>query len=109
MKSKKSNSRITLDKAADQAIRVMLSELQMNHEFVKINPGKLTSWIVKWFHQTAFEREMAKLARAHFNRRDYLQKALRGVQSEEQVAQILKKALGTVKAKSRPKVTKNNI
>ncbi len=104
----KSTPRVNLDEQAHQELQEMLGELRQSHEFVKIKPAELTAWIIKWFFQNAFAKQKDKIAKQHFKRKDYLKKALRNTQSDEDVDKILKIALGKDEAKSRPKRVKND-
>ena len=99
----KSTPRVNLDEQADQVLQEMLGELRQSHEFVKIKPAGLVSWLVRWFHRNAFAKQKEKIAKQHFNRKDYLKKALSDAQTDGDVEQILKTALGTAKTKLRHK------
>ncbi len=98
MKSKKSGPKVALDEAANEAMQAMLAEIVQENEFAKINLKKLNSWIVEWFYKSAFSAEKEAIAKAHFNRRDYLNKALKAAQSDEEVDQILEVARAKSKA-----------
>ena len=100
----KSTPRVNLDEQAHQALQEMLAELHQSHEFAKIKPAELASWVFVWFYKNAFARKKEEIAKEYFNSKKYFKKIMNSVNEKENLEQILRQALNQIKQppKKRP-------
>jgi hypothetical protein len=94
--NKLKSGRIILDEGAKTALSSMYDEIR-DQECVKITPAKLSSWIIQKFHSSYFRQHKAKITKDHFNSKEYLKGIMKNVGEEENLEEILRKALTNIK------------
>lgn len=95
-----SSARIGLDPAAQQAVTQMIDALKEQEDHVRINPSRLVSWIVTRYAASHFEADRAEIIKRHFDSKEYLKTAIKGVSSVQEMEQVLKSALSRVAVSS---------
>ena len=109
MPRKSDSGRVILDERAKESLDKMLEILKMVDSFLKINPSRLSSWIVHRYFMESFEKEKQTIARDHFNPKGYLKNALKGIESEEDITNALKTILSKVKPQAESRKNKKRI
>jgi hypothetical protein len=94
--NKLKSGRIILDEGAKTALSSMYDEIR-DQECVKVTPAKLSSWIIQKFYSSYFRQHKAKITKDHFNSKEYLKGIMKNVGEEENLEEILRKALTNIK------------
>jgi hypothetical protein len=102
--NKLKSGRIILDEEAKSALSSMYNEIK-DEECVKITPAKLSSWIIQKFHTSYFRQHKTKITKDHFNSKEYLKDMMKNVGAEENLEEVLRKALSNIKT---PRTSKSN-
>lgn len=90
--SKLKSGRLILDEGAITALSSMYEELK-DEKCVKITPSKLGSWIISEFQKSYFSRYKTKVAKEHFNSKEYLKSLMNKINDEDDLEEILKTSL----------------
>ena len=104
--------RVLLDSAAENQLQEMEAIILKQNEFVKINPSRLSSWIVTHFYQHHFNQQKEAIAKANFDLKKYLKTMASNIGNEAKAEDVLKEALlnlkkSNLKSRRRPTATKN--
>ncbi len=102
--NKLKSGRIILDEGAKTALSSMYDEIR-DQECVKVTPAKLSSWIIQKFYSSYFRQHKAKITKDHFNSKEYLKGIMNNVSDEENLEEILRKALSNIKT---PRTSKSS-
>jgi outer membrane PBP1 activator LpoA protein len=94
--TKLKSGRLILDEGAIAALSSMYEEMK-NQKCVKITPSKLGSWIISEFYKSFFSRYKGKIAKEHFNSKEYLKKMMSNVDENENLEDVLRQALNQIK------------
>ncbi|WP_127718211.1 hypothetical protein [Halobacteriovorax sp. HLS] len=96
--SKLKSGRIILDEGASTALSSMYDELK-KETCIKITPAKLSSWIIQKFHQSYYKQYKSKIAKEHFNSKEYLKKVVSQMNDHDSIEEILKTTLIELKSR----------
>lgn len=94
-------SRVLLDKEAREALDQMLTVLREEGKYIKINPSRLTSWVVSKFAKKYFGKSKSEIVKAHFNSKEYLKDLASNIEEDENPAEILSQALKSIQGKTK--------
>lgn len=111
----KKGLRVLLDSTAENHLQEMEAALMREKDFIKINPSRLSSWIITHFYQHHFVQQTQAIAKAHFNSKEYLRQLVTKIKDEDDATEKLSEALRglqgnkTVRTRSNkiPKLIKN--
>jgi len=92
------SGRIILDVKGKDALSSMYNEIK-TEKCVKITPAKLTSWIIQKFYLRYFRQYKTKIAKEHFNSKEYLKKVISQMNDDDSIEEILKSTLIELKPK----------
>lgn len=90
--SKLKSGRLILDEGAIAALSSMYEEMK-NQKCIKITPSKLGSWIISEFYKSYFTRYKGKIAKEHFNTKEYLKKIVSNIDENDDLEAVLKSTL----------------
>lgn len=93
--SKLKSGRLILDEGAIAALSSMYEDMK-NQKCIKITPSKLGSWIISEFYKSYFPRYKGKIAKEHFNSKEYLKKIMNNVDESENLEDVLRQALNQI-------------
>ena len=94
--TKLKSGRLILDEGAIAALSSMYEEMK-NQKCIKITPSKLGSWIISEFYKSYFSRYKGKIAKEHFNSKEYLKKVVQTIDDDSDLEEILKSTLQQIK------------
>lgn len=94
--TKLKSGRLILDEGAISALSSMYEEMK-DQKCIKITPSKLGSWIISEFYKSYFSRYKGKIAKEHFNSKEYLKKIMNNVDENENLEDVLRQALNHIK------------
>jgi len=89
--------RTLLDPEAQQALEKMIERLKESGHFLKINPSRLTSWIVCQFLEDGFEKSLPLILQDHFNSKEYLRNLVKNFSEADDLEKFLKETLQQIK------------
>lgn len=95
------NLRVLLDEKSYQSIEEMIEVLKKEGSFIKINPSRLSSWIITHFRNEMFEKCKQAIIQEHFNSKDYLKDLASKIDGNENVADLLNEALLTIQTRNK--------
>jgi CHAT domain-containing protein len=90
--SKLKSGRLILDEGAIAALSSMYEEMK-NQKCIKITPSKLGSWIISEFYKSYFPRYKSKIAKEHFNTKEYLKNIVSNIDESDDIEVVLKSTL----------------
>jgi len=102
-------SRVLLDQEARQALEQMFTVLREEGKYIKINPSRLTSWVVSKFAKKYFGKSKSEIVKAHFNSKEYLKDLASNIEDNENPAEVLSQALKSIQAGNKVSRSRSNV
>ena len=104
--NKQTQMRVLLDDEAQGALVVMMEALKTDGDFIRINPSRLTSWIVKKFKRDYFERNKDLISQDHFNSKEYLKNIAKNISDSDDLEKVLRETILQLKPARAKSVSK---
>lgn len=93
--------RVLLDEKSYHSLEEMIDALKKEGNFIKINPSRLSSWIISHFREEMFEKCKQIIIQEHFNSKDYLKDLASKIDGSENVADLLNEALLKIQVRNK--------
>ena len=101
--------RVLLDSAAENQLQEMEAILSTENNFLKINPSRLTSWIVSHFYKYHFHQQKESIAKAHFNSKEYLRQLASEITGDDDAISKLSDALKGLQNSKKLRTDRNKV
>jgi hypothetical protein len=104
--NKQTQMRVLLDDEAQGALVTMMEALKTDGDYIRINPSRLASWIVKRFKRDYFERNKDLISQDHFNSKEYLKNVAKNISDSDDLEKVLRETILQLKPTRAKSVTK---
>lgn len=104
--NKQTQMRVLLDDEAQCALVVMMEALKTDGDFIRINPSRLTSWIIKKFKRDYFERNKDLITQDHFKSKEYLKNVAKNISDSDDLEKVLRETILQLKPARAKSVSK---
>ena len=81
--------RIGIDEKAYSLLSDAVSAMKLEKDYIKVNESRLASEIIKVFFKKQFKKELPRLEKLFYSKKEVLKHILKKAQSEEEIEESL--------------------
>jgi hypothetical protein len=88
--------RVALDAVAARSYSLMAQRLKAESPYVKLHPSSFTSFVMTYFYNVHFERDIDALVAEFFDSKSFLTRQIEEAGNPENALELMKKATETI-------------